>query len=419
MKPIQQLVENAGKKLKGEERDRINILLLGMGGKNHAGGYLTDTIMLLSLQPSSGKVGMVSIPRDLVVPIEGLGWKKINHINAYAENNNKDSGGLATSQAIGAIFNVPIDYYVRADFEGFIKIIDHLGGIEVDVENTLDDYSYPVMGMEDGPWNSRWEHLHVDKGLQTMDGELALKFARSRHGVGGEGSDFARARRQQLILQAAKDKALSFNMLFKPMTIKNILTDLNEHVSTNIEVSEAIRFWDLAKDIKKENMINKVLDTSPDGLLSNSVGEDGAYILQPKNNDFSDIQQLIENIFSNEPEQKKIEVASEQTKVDLRNGTWKSGLANSASADLEKYGFKVVNVGNTTERNYKYSIIYDLTYGTKLKSLKILKENTNAQISFGAPDWLSAEIKQGSSEQASADEPDFIMILGEDLAEGF
>ena len=136
IKQIKHLAESADRKLKGENKDRINILLLGMGGKNHEGGWLTDTIILASLQPSTKKAALISIPRDLTVPIENKGWQKVNSINAYAEMEEHNSGGEAVSQALGDILNTPIDYYVRVDFPGFINIINELGGLDIYVDNT-------------------------------------------------------------------------------------------------------------------------------------------------------------------------------------------------------------------------------------------------------------------------------------------
>ncbi len=411
--PIQQLVESADKKLKGEETDRINILLLGMGGKKHSGGYLTDTIILASYQPSTDKLALLSIPRDMVVPIEGMGWRKINSINSYAEQKNPGDGGQASAQAIGSILDIPIDYFVRVDFQGFIKIIDELGGITVDVENTLDDYSYPVMGRESAyPYSSRYEHLHIEKGLQQMDGELALKYARSRHALGAEGSDFARARRQQKMLSAAKEKALSFNMLLKPIAVKNILEALTEHVSTDMQVWEMIRLWELGRDVDNSKITNKVLDTSKGGLLVNAVGEDGAYILEPRSGNFSEIQYLVKNMLSDAPEGEKSEVELESAKLEVLNGTWTNGLAGKTALDLEKFGFEIVSTANAPVRNADTTTIYDTTFGQKMNSLKILKEKLGAQVAFGAPNWQTAAPDGASSTQA-----DFIVVVGKDLAQ--
>ena len=408
------LVQSADRKLDGEDADRVNILLLGIGGKGHDGAYLTDTIMLASIQPSTKKVFLLSIPRDLVVPVEGAGWKKINSVGSYAEMKNPGSGGQAAAQAVGDLLNLPINYYVRVDFEGFQKIIDELGGVKVYVDNTLDDYNYPILGNEDAAWNSRYEHLHVEQGWQEMDGSLALKYARSRHGVGQEGSDFARAKRQQKIIEAAKEKILSINMIFKPMAIKNIIQDLNEHISTNFEIMEIYRLWDMIKDIDKNNITNKVLDTSADGLLVNATGQDGAYILQPKSGDFKEIQYLAQSAFSLPPTGETQKVNVEKTTVELKNGTWINGLAGQVSVDLEKLGFTISKIGNSSQQNFQKSVIYDLTFGAKKDSLEILKEKTGANVSFNLPDWLKEELKKENADKTNVITPDFILILGVD-----
>ncbi|RLC38973.1 hypothetical protein DRH27_00935 [Candidatus Falkowbacteria bacterium] len=415
VKQIRHLAESADRNLKGEDRERINMLLLGMGGSRHEGGYLTDTIMIASLDIKTKKIALISIPRDLAVPAEDRGWIKINHINAYAEAEAQNSGGLAISQAVSDVFAIPIDYYIRLDFDGFVNIVDELGGLNVQVENTLDDYSYPVMGMEEAePYEARYEHLHVEEGWQKMDGDLALKFARSRHGIRGEGSDFARAKRQQKILEAAKNKILSMSVLFKPKMISDIISQYNEHVSTNLKIWEIIKLWDLFKDVDKEHIINKVIDNGPNGLLTESISEKGAYILSPRSGDFAEIQYFINSIFSDAPEEDKIMVSDERATVEVRNGTWINGLASKTALDIEKYGFIVVRIGNSTRQNFEKSVIYDLTYGEKMESLTILKNKTNANISFSLPDWLVEEISNELENEKSPIQPDFILVIGRD-----
>jgi len=415
IKHIKHLAESSDKKLKGENFDRINILLLGMGGKNHEGGYLTDTIILASIEPSTKKVAMISIPRDMAVPVEDMGWRKINNINAYAEVNNPGTGGLAISQAVSDMLNIPIDYYVRVDFEGFVNIINELDGVDVVVENTLEDYKYPVMGMEEADnYESRYEHLYIEKGIKHMDGDLALKYARSRHAFGIEGSDFARARRQQKIIEAAKEKILTFKLLFSPSKITNILDEFEEHVSTNLKVWEIVKLWDMLKEIEKENIINKVIDNDPNGLLADTITEEGAYVLLPRSGDYSEIQYFINNIFSDAPLQLKTEVVEEKSTIEVRNGTWINGLASQVSLDLERYGFDVIRIGNSSRQNFEKSVIYDLSFGEKNKSLNILKEKTGANISLGLPDWLKEDIEKDLAGETSPVQPDFILILGQD-----
>lgn len=412
---IKHLAESADKPLKGEDRDRINILLLGMGGKEHEGGYLTDTIMLASIEPSTKKVALMSIPRDLTVPMEDRGWRKINNINAYAEWEEENSGGKAISQALGDILEMPIDYYVRVDFEGFTNIVNILDGVTVYVENTLEDYRYPIMGRENAePYESRFEHLYVEEGWQKMDGDTALKFARSRHAYGIEGSDFARAKRQQNILSAVKDKVINKKLLLQPNTIIDIMDELDNHMSTNLKVWEIIKLWSISKDINKDDIVNKVLDNTPNGLLVDARGLDGAYILTPRSGDFDEIKYLAHNIFSNAPIEEKTKVTVEKSTIDIRNGTWINGLASQNALDIEKLGFEIIRIGNASRQNFQKSVIYDLTYGGKQQSLEALKERTNANVSFELPDWLTNDIANEISVNQNPVQPDFILILGQD-----
>ncbi|MDD5528053.1 MAG: LCP family protein [Patescibacteria group bacterium] len=413
---LRHLVNSSDRQLKDEATGRINILLLGIGGKNHDGPYLTDTIMLASLDVTDKKIALLSIPRDLSIPVENSAdWTKINNIDAFAEAKTPGSGGVASSEAVADILGVPVDYYVRVDFEAFQNIIDKIGGIDVNVENTLDDYSYPIDGQEDNPdYYARFEHLHVNKGWQHMDGSLALKFARSRHGAGAEGSDFARAHRQQLVLQAVKEKLLTANVLLNPVLITEIITQLAEHVSTNLKVWEIIKAWSMFKDTTRENILTKVIDNSPDGLLYQKINEQGAYVLLPKNGDFSEIQYLAQNIFTQVPPQTKAVVATDSASLEILNGTWINGLAQRAAIDMDKYGFKVVTVANSSRQNFDKSIIYDLTMGQKISALAVLKEKTGATVTFDLPDWLKTDLSAELNKMADKEKPDFVLVLGQD-----
>jgi len=409
---LKHLVPSADNKLKGEENDRINILLLGMGGEGHDGAYLTDTVILASFQPSTKQVALISIPRDLVAPVSN--WRKINSINAYAEQKTPGSGGEATTKAMAELLQIPIDYYIRVDFNGFSNIIDQLGGIEVNVENTLDDYSYPIFGQEDNPnYYSRYEHLHFNKGLQNMNGSMALKYARSRHATGSEGSDFARARRQQLVLEAVKDKLLSSKVLLNPVMITKLVNEFNKNISTNFKAWEIIRLWDLFKDVDRSQIINKVLSDAPDGLLISGTGEDGAYILTPRSGNFTSIRKLVKNIFSVDGQvdtPTKIETISDGAKILILNGTWITGLAGKTAVTLKQSRFDILKTGNAPERDYVQTTVYDLTSGTKKDSLEILKKITPASSSYIWPEW----IKNYQNASSTTSTPDFILILGTD-----
>jgi polyisoprenyl-teichoic acid--peptidoglycan teichoic acid transferase len=358
----------------------------------------------------------LSIPRDLTISVEGMGWQKINAINAFAEAKKEGSGGQAVSQALSDVLDIPVHYYFRIDFETFVNLVDLVGGLEVNVENTLNDYSYPIAGRENNEdYYSRFEHLYIEEGLQTMDGELALKYARSRHASGIEGSDFARAKRQQKIIQAFKDKLLSKENLFKPSVISGIINELSSGLSFNLKIGEAIKLWQMFKDINNDDIVTNVLDNGPDGLLVAGRSEAGAYILSPKGGDFTEIKHLINNLFESEKEDVFVKTEVEDlANIEIKNGTWINGLANQAAIDLKNENFDVLRVSNCSRRDFENTVIYDLTYGSKNEALKYLKKTLKAEVHFDVPLWLAEEIKNETIETNEI--PDFLIILGEEAS---
>jgi len=282
-----------------QKQKQINILLLGMRGTDHqkdqgGGNYLSDTNILLSIRPEEKKAAMLSIPRDLFATIDGFGKNRINA--SYALNLEKykdgDKAAEKTIEDFEKILGVDIQYYVKIDFVGFEKTIDILGGVDINIEKSFTDSEYPDL-------NYGYQTISFEKGLEHMDGDRALKFVRSRHGNGGEGSDFARAKRQQQILSATKDKALSFSTLLNPIKINRLIASVGDHVRTDMELNQAMELFNLCKDISSDQIINQVIDNSNNGLLYSTRTEQGAYVLIPNKgeDDFSEIQELARNIF--------------------------------------------------------------------------------------------------------------------------
>ena len=294
-----QLVFNRGINLKQTTDNRINILLLGTGGGNHDGPNLTDTIILASLDQKNDKVTLVSIPRDLWVEAEA---------------------------AMGKITGQSIDYGVRLDFSGFVKAVDIVGGLDINVDNTFDDYQYPIDGKETDTcghtpaelqslantpedqlpqvFPCRYLHVHFNKGLNHMNGETALEFVRSRHATQTiEASDFARSKRQEKVIKAFKDKALSLQTLLNPGKVISLYTTLQGSIDTDIKQSEFDDFIRLAEKMKSAKIQSIVIDQGDDqtqrsGLLINppSTGDYGyAWTLIPRtgNGNFSEIQSYI------------------------------------------------------------------------------------------------------------------------------
>lgn len=419
-KQVGYLLSGESKPLQGEDDDRINVLLLGMGGKGHSSGiYLADTIMVASFKPSTGQVALLSIPRDMVVEMklkngQNLGYRKINNANAFGRQYKYPGGGEQfTADILENVLGIKMHYFLRVDFEGFRKTIDTLGGVSVFVERGFVDYQYP-------DYNYGYQTVRFQKGWQTLNGEKALQYSRSRKGITlqpsdgvSEGSDFARSRRQQKIIFAAKEKFFSAETLLNPKKITGILDNLGEHVATNMEIWEMMRFSEIAKDADSEKVINKVLDNSPAGLLHSEISDEGAYVLLPIKGlgKYEDIQKLVKSIFSEAPEQTTNEptIKHEGGSVEVRNGTKESNLAKKIGEEITALNFTVAQIGNAiTQTGNEKTVIYDFTEGKKPQALQVLRTQLNANVATGIPAYLRKE-KSGNTEKV-----DFIVIVGED-----
>lgn len=436
---IKHLVSSPNKKLRGEIDDRINIVLLGIGGGKHIGPLLTDTIIFLSIQPSTNKVAMISIPRDLLVDIPGFGKAKINHAYAYVESKKPGKGIEEVSIIIEKIFSLPVHYSLRLDFDGFIKLVDELGGVSVNVEHTLNDPTYPVPGKEEATTSQRYEHLVIEKGIRYMNGDTALKFVRSRMSNSVEGSDFARSRRQQKVLLAIKDKILSPHTLLSFNKIKNILDVINEHTDTNLELWEILRLYDMSKNTSSSNIINVVLDDGPTGPLKAET-IDSAFVLVPKRGDWSDLEYIASNIFdqtkvsglpvyepvenNNMTEKKNTQerkILKKEIQIEIHNGTKIPGLAKKTSDYLSGEGYQVIQFGNAPIQTYKKNLLYALK-GSKYDTqelLRELKEMFDAVV-FTAGKPSDITLADGKKiEYAVNPGSDILLILGEEWSGKF
>lgn len=332
---------NTGPNLKNND-GIVNVLLLGIGGENHDGPYLTDTVMVASVNTKTHETNLISIPRDLWLgSIKG----KVN--SAYTIGLRKNAGLPYTEGVVGKVLGIPIQYGFRIDFGGFVKAVDDVEGIDVTVDRALDDYLYPVEGKEndlcgwqqverdfspedaaklnippgkrqvlvmddkiatdsadeaigDRYFSCRFEHIHFDKGLTHMDGTTALKFVRSRHGLGVEGSDFARSARQQKVLDAVRTKALSLETLANPTKISSLLATFGNSIDTDFKVTDMLELYKIVKNNKATNsfVVNGVGKTPL--LINPPPGDYGGWVLIPKAgaDNFSEIQAYVKDIIT-------------------------------------------------------------------------------------------------------------------------
>ncbi len=295
---LTQLVRSAtgrDARLIGENNGQVNILLLGIGGAGHDGGYLSDTIILAQIRPEDKKVSLVSIPRDYLANLgPTLGYRKINAAFAEGYNKNKsfNDGGQAAIAAVEKMSGLEIPYFAVIDFAGFEEGVDVIGGVDVTIERTFTDYTYPDSNEGYIP------AVTFKAGTEHMNGKRALIFARSRHAAGPEGSDFARSVRQQKVMQAIKDKATTLNLITDSGKLNELLTVLGNHFHTNIQLDEMLHLYSMSKDFSKDNIISSNLDPSTKLICPEILESNGAYVLSPcPGKKASDIQNFFTNSF--------------------------------------------------------------------------------------------------------------------------
>lgn len=247
---------------------RTTILLLGSDVRlQDDGPWQTDTIMLLTLDPTAEQAGVLSIPRDLWVPIPDHLNGRINTAYYLGDAHAYPGGGPALAmETVRQNLGIAIQHYVRVDFQGFVTLVDLIGGIDVNVERTIDDPNYPFWG-PDG--EEIYGQLYIEAGPQHFDGDMALKYARTRYNTG----DIDRARRQQQIVFAVLKRVTDLRLL--PELLNNapeIYTTLQASVHTDMSLDVIVKLAQQALQVDRANIRFRVIDytcvrpwTTPNG----------------------------------------------------------------------------------------------------------------------------------------------------------
>ena len=255
---------------------QVNILLLGMGGYENDAPYLTDSIMAVTIDPSTNRVMLASIPRDLVVhmnlqtPSTRTWAQKINA--AYEvpytsviccvapQYSGRNGGGLAAEHEVGKVTGLTFDRYIAVDFVAFRDIVNALGGVDVCLTTNLDDTSYP-------DYANGYRPIHFKAGCQHLTGEQALEIARSRHAVQAQqSSDFGRAKRQQDIMEAIKKKATTVNGFSKA---PQLLDALQKNIFTDMSLSDMKAVYDWGRNLPDTSIIRVALTASSGAAQGN------------------------------------------------------------------------------------------------------------------------------------------------------
>jgi LCP family protein required for cell wall assembly len=234
-----------------ESDERVTILMMGID-RRPGEPFIsrTDTMMIVSVDPTADNISILSVPRDLYVVIPGRGRDRINTAFVYgAQGNNPAGGAELAMQTVEYNLGVPIDHYLMIDFGAFVRGIDSLGGIDVEVPYDIYDPQYPDM-------NYGFDPLYIPAGQQHFDGTLALKYARTRH----QDNDFYRASRQQQVLLAVRSKVMSLGPAELLRQAPFLYQQVDEGIRTDLSLEQILQLANAVKDVPTENIRNAVLD---------------------------------------------------------------------------------------------------------------------------------------------------------------
>jgi LCP family protein required for cell wall assembly len=314
----------------------VTILVMGLDygdwdSPGRAGPPRSDTMLLLTIDPVSSTAGMLSIPRDLWVSIPGIeGYHKINTAHRFGEYYNMPGGGPGLAmRTVESLFEVPINFYAIIDFYAFEDFIDELGGVEVDIPNEI--RVDPI-----GPENT----VVLDPGLQLLDGPTALAYARNRYTAGG---DFDRARRQQQVILAVRERIFSLQRLPKlVLKAPRLYRQLSEGIRTNMTLEQAVKLAWLAREIQPEDIKRAVIGN---GEVIYDKAEDGQAIFRPVP---ERIHALRDEIFTGLTSEELI--AAENARITLVNESGDASLGERTADYLEEMGLNVVESVQAEER---------------------------------------------------------------------
>jgi LCP family protein required for cell wall assembly len=362
----------------------IHFLLIGADGGRYVKDQHTDTIIVAILNRDTRQVSLLSIPRDLWVHIPTYGWARIN--TAHRIGHRRDYPGKGPGLLMDTIehnLGIHIDHWVRIDLQGFARVVDELGGVEMTVACPV-NLRYMSAG-------SAEEEMWLTPGVYHMDGATALRYVRTRRG----GSDFERARRQHQFLKAMWDQTKDASLILR---LPGLWSALKGSFYTDLNLGDALALAPLALELRPERIRSRYIGPSQ---LVGWTTEGGARVQLPQDDK---IQQLVTSLYA-PPSEHKEQVAGEGARIEVLNGTDRRQLELIGADQLRWYGFNAVDAGTADERGVKQTQI--VVIGDKPKALESLSEllRVKTRNIIHLPD-----LKQ----PAESVQPDLLVILGED-----
>lgn len=354
---LRSIVSVAAESLPTDAYGHTNILLLGKGDATHDGIDLTDTMMVASLDPEKTKSAvMLSIPRDMyLLATEHMGKGKINTMyrdyktTLIRQGKTKEEASrlamTEVGQELGKALGVQIHEVMMVDFTGFTQAVDAVGGVDVDVAQDLIDTQYPAD-------ETSYTTFSINAGHQHLDGETALKYARSRHST----SDFDRSRRQQQILHAIADRVKSEHLLTKPNQILDLLNILKTHIDTTMSVRQLLGLGSAALAVNQQNILSMQLNDR-NGLYG-SIVEQGGFLYTPPRDQFKGESVLLPISIPPMPVTwKQIQMLVHllvdtrtpilaRSPIDVLNAGAVAGSSRKLGSELRRYGFVIDQMAN-------------------------------------------------------------------------
>ncbi len=335
-----------------ESQEPVNILFMGIDQRaGESATCRTDTMILVSINPKEQSVSLLSIPRDLWVriPHHKHEFDKITTAHYWGEVEKYPGGGPALAmKTVYNVIGIRPHYYVRLNFTGFERIIDRIGGVDVDVPKTIDDDRYP-----NGSYG--YERLYIPAGAHHFDGKMALKYARTRYGS----DDFTRMQRQQQLILAIRGQVLNLDNLAQLIAqLPQLYRDLGDSLETDIPVDLMITLAEWTLDIKGDHIYTASIDRR---MTSDATRPDGNQVLIYNS---AKARPIIDKLFRMPtPQVTPVETSqvekleAEGAQVLVYNGTGIKGLAGRVSIFLAKQGLKVGEPQNAGSFDYKYTVL--------------------------------------------------------------
>jgi LCP family protein required for cell wall assembly len=350
----------------------LNILLLGSDKKPRGRAWRTDSMIIVSVDMQANVVRLLSIPRDLWVYIPGHGQNRVNTADLWGELARKGGGPERVKQTIYHNLGIPIHYWVRVDFAGFIKIIDTVGGVDVDVDCPLPD-------------------IDLSAGMHHFDGKNALRYARSRKST----SDFDRGRRQRKVLMALWDQALNLDIIPR---LPELWLTMADSFQTDLPLEQVINLAYVGAQLEPQRIRSRSITY---GQVQSWITPQGAAVLLPRP---EQLRTLLDGFYAPLDTSSLDEVG--KTSVRVLNGSQRRQAEQLAAAALRWKGFKVVGTGQADRQDYARTDILvldgDLAAGEQLAQ------------QLGVPVSAVHELGDGQPQPDLNQPTDIQVILGSD-----